>query len=359
MSNGRVLIAMSGGVDSAVAAALLVEQGYEVIGATMQVWDYSKCDIEEGHGTCCSSLDVDDARAVADKLGIPFYVLNCESKFKETVIDPFIESYLNGLTPVPCVNCNTFLKFDHLIKKMQELDCQYLATGHYAQIEKLDSGIKITTSADDYKDQTYFLFTLEPAILKHLMFPIGHLRKPEVRKIAEEKKLLVARKKDSTGICFVGSGSYADFVEKNADPEKTKIRQGMIRRFPEGKIMGEHRGIHHFTLGQSKGLGLDHHEKLFVVKIDAKDNSVWIGEETYLFHDSLEIQRCSFLDELRDGDAVDVKIRYSIKGFPARVFKTEQGMQVKFEKPQRAITPGQACVLYRGRQLLGGGWIVA
>ena len=363
MSKGRVLVAMSGGVDSAVAAALLVEQGYEVIGATMQVWDYSTCDIEEGNGTCCSSLDVDDARTVADKLGIPFYVLNCESKFKEAVIDPFIASYLNGHTPVPCVNCNTFLKFDHLIKKMKELDCEFLATGHYAQIENdpQSERIKITTSVDDHKDQTYFLFTLEPAILKYLMFPIGHLKKPEVRKIAENMGLTVARKKDSTGICFVGKGSYADFVAKNADPEVLKKKVGLIKRFPSGQVMGQHSGIHQFTYGQGKGLGLDHHEKLFVLKIDGADNTVWIGEEEYLFHDSLQVSDYSLLDELQDGEEVSVKIRYSIKGFSAKVFKNDQGndkkLRVQFAEPQRAITPGQACVIYRGRQLIGGGWI--
>ncbi len=361
MSKGRVLVAMSGGVDSAVAAALLVDQGYEVIGATMQVWDYSSCNTEEGNGTCCSSLDVDDARAVADKLGMPFYVLNCESKFRETVIEPFIDSYLNGFTPVPCVNCNTFLKFDHLIKKMKELNCDYLATGHYAQIERLTENsverIKIVTSADDYKDQTYFLFTLNPGVLKNLLFPIGHLKKPEVRKIAEEKGLLVARKKDSTGICFVGKGDYAEFVSKNATPEQLKNKKGLIKRYPSGQVMGEHTGIHQFTYGQGKGLGLDYHEKLFVLKIDPKDNTVWIGEDKYLFADSLTVKDYSLLDDLCDGELLDVKIRYSVKGYSAKVFKSEQGLKVQFEQPQRAITPGQACVFYRGRQLVGGGWI--
>ena len=356
-NKGRVLVAMSGGVDSAVAAALLVEQGYEVIGATMQVWDYSSCEVDEGNGTCCSSLDVDDARAVADKLSIPFYVLNCESKFKETVINPFIESYLNGQTPVPCVNCNTYLKFDHLIQKMKELDCDYLATGHYAQVERIGEAFKIMTSADDYKDQTYFLFTLEPSILPQLMFPVGHLKKTQVREIAIDRGLSVAKKKDSTGICFVGKGNYAEFVAQNADPVRLKKMAGLIKRFPSNEIMGEHNGIHQFTYGQGKGLGLDHHEKLFVLRIDARDNTVWIGEEKYLFSDSLSLRDCSFLDDLIDGEQVDVKIRYSIKGYSAKIYKDESGIKVQFNEPQRAITPGQACVFYRGRQLLGGGWI--
>ena len=206
----RVLVAMSGGVDSSVAAALLVEQGYDVIGITMQVWDYTECSLEEGNGTCCSSVDVDDARMVAEKLDFPFYVMNCEAKFKAQVIDPFLESYLSGKTPLPCVNCNTYLKFDHLIQKMYELDCDYLATGHYATLQKDHLGQPcIRTSEDDWKDQTYFLFTMNKEIIPKLMFPVGHLKKDQVRKIAEEQGLLNARKRDSTGICFVGKGDYA------------------------------------------------------------------------------------------------------------------------------------------------------
>jgi tRNA-uridine 2-sulfurtransferase len=363
MSNsykGRVLVAMSGGVDSSVAAALLVKQGYEVIGATMQVWDYSQCDIDEGSGTCCSSLDVDDARAVADKLGIPFYVLNCEEKFKETVITPFLNAYMNGQTPVPCVNCNTFLKFDHLIRKMKELNCDYLATGHYAQLINSNdkSNIQIITSEDGWKDQTYFLFTLEKEILPYLMFPIGHLQKTQVRTIAEELELVTARKKDSTGICFVGNKGYSQFVEENVDSKILKSKSGEIKRYPNGEVMGLHSGIHQFTYGQGKGLGMDHHEKLYVIKIDSKTNTVWVGDEKYLFSQKLELTDLSLLDFVKDGEELDIKIRYSFKGNPARVFISEDKCRVEFNEPQRAVTPGQACVFYRGKQLVGGGWIL-
>ncbi len=357
----KVLVAMSGGVDSSVAAALLVQQGHQVIGATMQVWDY--CDLEAGSGSCCSSLDVDDARSVADRLNIPFYVINCEAQFKTSVIDPFVQSYLQGQTPVPCVNCNTFLKFDYLIKKMHELECDYLATGHYASIENSGETPTIITSEDSYKDQTYFLFTLQKSVLKHLMFPIGHLKKPQVRILAEEFGLINARKKDSTGICFVGKGDYAEFVSRHADP--ASLKPGLIRRHPEGEILGRHNGIHHFTYGQRRGLGMDYHETLFVLSTDPKTNTVWVGDEKFLYSKELSLKDCNWLDSLPLDEDVTVKIRYAHRGSKARIIEGSQvegqglGEKIKimFHEPQRAVTPGQAAVFYRDRQLMGGGWI--
>ncbi|MGE0631536.1 MAG: tRNA 2-thiouridine(34) synthase MnmA [Pseudobdellovibrionaceae bacterium] len=352
----RVLIAMSGGVDSSAAAALLVEQGYEVIGATMQVWDYTQCEIDEGNGTCCSSLDVDDARAVADKLEIPFYVLNCESKFKTAVIDPFIQSYMTGYTPLPCINCNTFLKFDHLVQKMKELECDYLATGHYAQVLTDAAGKKhIVTSEDDWKDQTYFLFTMNPEIIPHLLFPIGHMKKPQVREYAEKQGLVNARKKDSTGICFVGNQGYANFIESQVD--KSKLKKGWIKRYPSGEQMAEHPGIHHFTYGQSRGLGMTHHEKLFVLKTDPETATVWVGDEKYLFSGSAVTEDAHFINDFEEGELLQVKVRYAHKGSPAKVYREGRGLRIEFLDPQRAITPGQAAVLYRDRTLIGGGWI--
>lgn len=355
----RVLVAMSGGVDSSAAAALLVDQGYDVVGATMQVWDYSQCDITEGNGTCCSSLDVDDARAVADHLGIPFYVLNCEAKFKNAVIDPFLKAYLEGQTPLPCVNCNTYLKFDHLIRKMKELECDYLATGHYAQVlPGSDGKPAIYTSTDDWKDQTYFLFTIDPEIVPRLLFPVGGMKKTDVRAYCESRGIMTAKKKDSTGICFVGNMGYDKFIESQVPKSVLDTKAGLLKRYPSGEVMGKHSGIHHFTYGQGKGLGLTHHEKLFVVKVDAQDNTVWIGDEQYLYSNEVDVVDAQFLNNIEDGETVNVKIRYQHKASPARVKKmSDKTLRLEFLEKQRAVTPGQAAVFYREKQLLGGGWI--
>ncbi|MGE0764078.1 MAG: tRNA 2-thiouridine(34) synthase MnmA [Bdellovibrionales bacterium] len=364
---GRVLVAMSGGVDSSVAAALLKDQGYDVVGVTMQVWDYSAdaCDIQEGNGTCCSSTDVDDARAVADKLDIPFYVVNCEAKFQAYVIDEFVGSYLEGRTPIPCVNCNTYLKFDHLVQKMRELECDYLATGHYAQVcESVTGRPAIRTSCDDWKDQTYFLFTINPDLIPKLIFPVGHLKKAEVRRIAEERDLVVARKKDSTGICFIGKGGHAEFISQRVAPDL--LGKGLIKRHPDGEVLGEHQGVHHFTYGQRKGLGVATGTPLFVVKIEPQSQTIWLGEEKDLYSSSLEVKNLSWLDEVRDGEELRVKVRYAHAGSTARIRKifdvetdrVRGRYQIEFLEPQRAITPGQAAVMYRGDQLVGGGWIV-
>ena len=353
---GSVLVAMSGGVDSSVAAALLVEQGYRVIGVTMQVWDYSQCNVQEGIGTCCSSEDVDDAREVADKLGIPFYVLNCENEFKNKVIDPFVKSYQMGRTPLPCVNCNTYLKFDHLIQKMKELSCDYLATGHYAVLKKNKKNQwGIVTSQDTWKDQTYFLFTMDPKLVPRLLFPVGGMTKTQVRDYAQEHGLSVSKKKDSVGICFVSSGGYAEFIQTHY-PHQSKTK-GLMKHYPSGRVLGSHPGIHHFTYGQRKGLGFSFNTPLYVLKIDPVTFDIWLGEEQFLYSNEMFIENCHWLEEPALGD-YRVKIRYSHPGARARMENPgENPVKVCFYEKQRAITPGQAAVFYRDNRLIGGGWI--
>ncbi len=359
----RILVAMSGGVDSSVAAALLVDQGFDVIGATMQVWDYSKnkakqdsdCDV---NGTCCSSDDVDDARWVADQLRIPFYVLNCEDQFQAEVIDPFLESYLCGKTPIPCINCNTFLKFSHLIQKMKELDCDYLATGHYAKIVTGDNNEQlIQTSEDGHKDQTYFLFTLNKEVISKIIFPVGNMNKSEVRRIAEEKKLIVAKKKDSIGICFIKKNSYKEFFSDHVAPDL--LNKGPIVLYPENKVMGEHSGLYGFTYGQRKSLGVNFLEPLFVKSLDMENNKLILCRKDDLYAYNVQVRDCNFFTDVFKGEVYRVKLRYQHKGADCTVEDIKNSLvKLKFNDPQRAITPGQAAVFYKENNLVGGGWIV-
>jgi tRNA-specific 2-thiouridylase len=337
-------------VDSSAAAALLKEQGHEVIGITLRVWAYesqAKC------GSCCSPDDIDDARRVAESLDIPFYVANVEDLFRERVVNPFVESYLQGKTPIPCVACNRDVKFRFLLQRARALGAK-LATGHYAQIHEEDGVYRLSRGADVAKDQSYFLFTLGQEELRDLIFPVGHLSKPEVRAIAERHGLTTSSKPESMEICFVPDGNYAGFVEKVAGPQP---RGDIVDS--QGTKLGAHEGVHRFTVGQRRGLGVSGLVPLYVQRLDADRREVVVGpvEEVerrdFTVLGSRWVARPPALDEV-----VQVRIRHRHPGADATVVLGASGKAtVQLTAPVRAITPGQAAVFYRDDEVLGGGWI--
>jgi tRNA-uridine 2-sulfurtransferase len=346
----RVVVAMSGGVDSSAAAALLKEQGHEVIGITLRVWSYegaARC------GSCCSPDDIDDARGVAQKLGIPFYVANVEELFADKVVTPFVKSYLNGRTPIPCVSCNQDVKFDFLLKRARSLGAK-LATGHYARIEEREGRFHLRRAADAAKDQSYFLFTLGQQQLSDLVFPVGDMTKAEVRAVAERHALPTSRKPESMEICFVPDGDYARFVEKVAGPQP----EGAIVD-TDGQVLGTHRGVHRYTVGQRRGLGLAGPEPRYVQRIDAERREVVVGPAERTEQRSFNVHRAHWvLDAPTPEQPVQVKIRHRHAGAPGKVAVAPDGVvTVQLDAPARAVTPGQAAVFYEGDRVLGGGWI--
>ncbi len=353
----RIVVAMSGGVDSSVAAALYREQGHEVIGMTMQIWDYSRFDAPDGEtfGTCCSLDDVYDARRVAESLGIPFYVVNFEEYFQEMVIDPFCDDYFNGRTPNPCVLCNQVLKFEILLRRARELQADWLATGHYAQIVEEGGQYRLRKGADEQKDQSYFLFTLNQEQMRTVRFPLGGMTKEEVRGHASRLGLRVAEKPESQDICFVPDGDYVRFLEEERG---SGALDGDIVHV-SGKVVGHHRGIYRYTIGQRKGLGISWPEPLFVVGIDAGKKQVVVGEKPHLARSGFTVYGTSWTQERPHGD-IDARcrIRYRHREVPARIEPLPGNRaRVTLTVPQNGVTPGQAAVFYRGSEVVGGGWI--
>lgn len=351
-SKGKIMIGMSGGVDSSVCAALLKEQGYEVIGVTMQIWKENK----EENGTCCSLTAVDDARKVANVLDIPYYVLNFKKSFDKKVIQYFVEEYLKGRTPNPCIACNKYIKFEELLNKAIAMDIPYIATGHYATVEKKRGRYLLKKSKSKTKDQTYVLYNLTQEQLSHTVFPLGRYDKSRVRELAKKYNLPVASKKDSQEICFVEDNNYGKFIEENTDSDL--IPGDFLNT--KGEIIGKHKGIYHYTIGQRKGLGISSNKALYVVDIDTENNTVTLGQESDLQQKELIAYDLNWIliDKLTKKMRVKAKIRYGAKESPATIYPLEKDkVKVVFSKPQRAITPGQAVVFYKGEYVVGGGTI--
>jgi tRNA-uridine 2-sulfurtransferase len=349
----RVVVAMSGGVDSAVAAGLLARDGYEVIGITMRLWTLDDPDAPVGKKRCCSVEDTGDARQAADAIGIPHYVLNMEREFQDRVIDYFVAEYGRGRTPNPCLACNEHVKFRALLDRAVALEADFLATGHYARIERSGGRYRLRRALDDAKDQSYVLYTLGQPELARTLFPVGHYGKSRIRELAHEMGLQLADKPDSVDICFVPDGDYKAFVRKRL-PQKA----GVVRD-ADGATVGSHVGVAGFTIGQRKGLGVAMGEKRFVTGIDPELNVVTIGPEERLFGATLVAEGVNWLGGAPDAPIrAGVKVRYRTAPALATVTPLpDRGARVDFDAPQRAITPGQAAVFYDGDEVLGGGAI--
>jgi len=369
MSNPKTIaVAMSGGVDSSTVAAVLRAEGHNVIGLTMQLWNQRRLAGHEGmpeavQGRCCSLDDVYDARRVAETIGIPYYVVNHEQRFEDEVVRPFVQEYLSGRTPIPCSLCNNHLKFDQLLLVAQQIGADHLATGHYARVEfdaKRDRWL-LKRPADTSKDQTYFLFGLTQEQLSRTLFPLGALTKPEVRAFARQRGLALAEKPDSQEICFVPGGDYKRFLDAYLEEQGQALPDTAGELVTTGgDVVGEHHGIHNFTVGQRKGLGVATGSPLYVIQIKGDTRQVVVGNSDELYSDTLRVRRtnliaCAQLDQpLR----VTVKIRHRHEPAPATIEATGgDEIVVKFDQAQRAITPGQAAVFYDDDVVVGGGWI--
>lgn len=349
---------MSGGVDSSVAAHLLKEAGYDVIGVTMQIWqDEDRAEVEESGG-CCGLSAVDDARRVAYTLDIPYYVMNFKSEFKDAVIDYFANEYQKGNTPNPCIACNRYVKWESLLKRSLDIGADYIATGHYARVVKLDNGrYTLSKSATAEKDQTYALYNLTQYQLAHTLMPVGEYTKDEIREIAKGINVRIANKPDSQEICFIPDNDYAKFITEYTG-EETKEGNYVTT---DGKVIGKHKGIIHYTVGQRKGLNLALGYPVFVLAIRPESNEVVIGKSDEVYKNKLYAGNLNFMsvEDIKGEVTVDAKIRYSHKGSKCTIRKVDDHrIECNFLEPQRAITPGQAVVFYDGDYVLGGGTIL-
>jgi len=351
----RVVLGMSGGVDSSAAAALLLEQGYDVVGITLKLWPQD-C-VNRAEDKCCGPQAVMDARSVAHKLDIPYYLIDEAEDFQKQVINYFAEEYKAGRTPNPCVMCNEKLKFGTLINRARQLGAEFIATGHFARVEKsADGRMLLKRGRDARKDQSYFLFSLRQEQLARSIFPLGELTKSDTRSVARQNELKTADKEESMEICFVPDKDYGKFLQQAKLVEK---HRGEIVNL-QGRVLGQHEGIEFYTIGQRKGLGIWSPNPLYVIELDAANNRVVVGDESALDRDEFAVERCNWIPFETPPESMEVtaKIRYNHPGTPATVRpQANGGAKVKLHVPQRAITPGQACVFYQEDLVVGGGWI--
>ena len=359
-SKTRVVIAMSGGVDSSVCAAMLHEQGYDVVGITMQLYDHGQA-IVEGSKTCCAGQDIHDARSVADNLGFPHYVLDYESNFRETVIEDFADSYLRGETPIPCIKCNQSVKFQDMLEAARDLGADCMVTGHYIQRLTDDKGRAYLACAHDaFKDQSYFLFATTREQLDFLRFPLGGMSKDITRKHAQRLGLLNADKPDSQDICFVPDGDYAKLVKQM---RPNSVKSGDIVHI-DGRVVGRHEGIIHYTIGQRKGLGIgggvsNNNEPLYVISLNVQENQVIVGAKEALARNVLKLSDCNWLIDVDGSTPIDIEVKFrsTMKPVSAKLHILKDGAEIKLSKPQYGISTGQAAVCYINERMIGGGWI--
>jgi tRNA-specific 2-thiouridylase len=376
--NETVAVAMSGGVDSSAVAALLHAQGLSLVGLTLQLWNQRRLAGKPGipetsQGRCCSIDDVYDARRVAEHLGIPYYLVNAQDRFEAEVVRPFVSEYLAGRTPIPCTLCNNHLKFDQLLLTARQIGADRIATGHYARnhFDEARQRWVLSRPADRSKDQTYFLFGLTQEQFSRTLFPLGEMQKPAVREMAADHGLALAQKPDSQEICFIPGGSYSDFLKAYLDEQGEALPDSsgeLVTAGPNGEtaVVGRHEGIHSFTVGQRKGLGLSSPDPLYVLKIHPDSHAVEVGPDTALLSRTLIADRLNWVSvpEPTEPIRVDIKIRHRHEPAPATLRVLGPGpngdtrIEATFDEPQRAITPGQSAVFYQGDEVAGGGWIV-